>query len=255
MLSRLFRQFLFALVHWAVNILVAVQNVYQQFWVQKWCISSKSEVNKNDIKVILENMPKMKKNLKHLVVQADTDNHSLRDLARIVIWSLVAGIPFVSFHDITGELKENEEKLFHEVEKCKKGIPGFIKWARMPDLNGYTNGTQANTVTVNIFSKDDGRPVIAKCIQKIAEGKISCTQQSSELTAQEFGEVLSTLYPCIPDPELFLYTGSSCSTHGLLPWQIRLTEFVQLSIGHNLSVDSYVGALYKYNKCDQRFGK
>ncbi|XP_053604657.1 dehydrodolichyl diphosphate synthase complex subunit nus1 [Plodia interpunctella] len=252
MLSRLFRQFLFALIHWAVNLLVAVQNVYQQIWCSS---SSESEVNQSDIKIILENMPKITKKLKHLVVQADTDHHSLADLARVVIWSLVAGIPYVSFYDITGELKKNEEKLFHEVERYKKGIPGFIKWTRMPDLNGYTNGQQAHTVTVNIFTQDDGRPVVAQCIQNIAEEKISCPQNTRELTAQEFGGVLSSFYPSIPDPELLLYTGSFLCTYGALPWQIRLTEFVQLSIDHKVSVDSYVGALYKYNKCDQRFGK
>lgn len=154
-----------------------------------------------------------------------------------------------------GELIEHEQKLFLEVEKRKKGIPGCIKWSKMPNLNGYTNGTQAHTVTVNIFSSFDGRPKIAQAIREIAENKVICTKATDEYTTQEFDAALASFYPSFPDPDLILYTGSLCSTHGFLPWQIRLAEFIQLSLDHCIDIDSYVGALYKYNKCDQRYGK
>lgn len=101
MLSRLLRQVLFTLVHLAVGLLVAVQNVYRRFWTNK-CYLSTDSVTKNDIQMILEHVPRMTKKLKHLVLLADTDHHSLSDLARLVIWSLVSGVPYVSFHDITG---------------------------------------------------------------------------------------------------------------------------------------------------------
>lgn len=156
---------------------------------------------------------------------------------------------------VAGALKENEEKFFYEVERNKKGIPGCIKWSNKPDVNGYTNGSQANTVVINIFSCDDGKPKIAQCIQEIAKGTISCSKSSDEYTAQELDEVLNTVYPSIPNPEVAFYTGSLCCTHGLMPWHIRLTEFVQLSLDHSVHIKGFLGALYKYNKCDQRFGK
>ncbi|XP_026749029.1 dehydrodolichyl diphosphate synthase complex subunit Nus1 [Galleria mellonella] len=254
MLSRLLRQFLYNLIHLIVSVLVAVQNVYHQFWDIKSNLF-KSEVTNNDIKIILKLITKMNKKLNHLVILADTDHHSLADLARVVIWSLIAGIPYVSFHDITGELRHNEEKLFREVERSKKGIPGFIKWSKMPDLNGYTNGVQGHTVVINIFSNSDGRPTIAQCIQDIAKGTVHCERKSSEYSAQELGKTLALYYPSIPDPDLILYSGSLCCTKGLLPWQIRLAEFIQLSLDYHITIDSYVSALYKYNKYDQRFGK
>lgn len=142
-----------------------------------------------------------------------------------------------------------------EIESKKKGVPGCIKWSNKPDLNGYTNGTRANTVHINIFSQSDGRPKIAKCVKLLAKGDLKIREGSEEYTAQEFNESLIHLYPSIPDPELVLYTGPLCSTFGLLPWHIRLTEFIQLSVNHNVNINSYLGALYKYNKCDQRFGK
>lgn len=101
MLSRLLRHILFSLVHLVVNALVAVQNVYLQFWVKKSNLS-KDEVTKSDIRMVLEHVPRMSKRLKHLVVQADLVHQDMSELARVVIWSLVAAVPYVSFHDITG---------------------------------------------------------------------------------------------------------------------------------------------------------
>lgn len=253
MLSRLLRQFLFFIVHLVVKILVAVQNVYRKLFI-KDCISPKGQVTKRDIQMLLEIVPRQKNRLKHLVVLANSNDHTINDLAQLVIWSLIVGIPYVSFYDVTGHLKTLEDKLFLEIEKNKKGIPGCIKWANKPDLNGYTNGIQANTVFINIFTYSDGKPRIAECIKLIAKGDLKCTRSCNEYTAQEFGEAVQ-FKPVIPDPDLVLYTGALCCTFGLLPWQIRLCEFIQLSVHHNININCYLGALHKYNKCDQRFGK
>ncbi|CAG9787873.1 unnamed protein product [Diatraea saccharalis] len=254
MLSRLLRQFLFTLVHLVVSVLVAVQNVYLRIRTQYNDFSGGEEAA-NDVEVILRHIPYIIKKPKHLVILTDMTQHTLKDLALVVIWSLVAGVPYISFHDVTGELKENETKLFLEVEKCKKGVPGCIKWSNRPNLNGYTNGIQAHTITINVFTASDGRPKIAECIRKIANNELNCKRKTNEFTAQEFDEVLRQFYPSIPDPDLVMYTGSSCRTYGLLPWQIRLSEFVQLSLDQCINIQCYIGALYKYNKCDQRFGK
>ncbi|XP_075975559.1 transport and golgi organization 14 [Anticarsia gemmatalis] len=254
MLSQLLRQALFTLVHLVVSILVAVRNVYHRICYKK-CILPENEVTKSDIKLILEHVPRVTKKLKHLVVVTDTKHHTFSDLARLVIWSLISGISYVSFYDITGDLKYHEEQLFHEVEKKKRGVPGCIKWFKKPDLNGYTNGLQAHTIVINIFTRKDGHQTIAQCIRQIAEDKVICNRKSIEFTAQELDNTLKLMYPSIPDPDLVLYTGPVCCTHGLLPWQIRLTEFIQMSLDHSVNVDNFVGALYKYNKCDQRFGK
>lgn len=101
MLTKPIRQFLFILVHLAVTILVAVQNVYRRYSVKKSNLPK--EVTKRDILTLLENVSKMKNKLKHLVVLADSNVHTMNDLAQLVIWSLVIGVPYISFHDITGK--------------------------------------------------------------------------------------------------------------------------------------------------------
>ncbi|CAF4951299.1 unnamed protein product [Pieris macdunnoughi] len=254
MLSRLIRQILFVLLHLVVSVLVAIQNVYHRFCVKMSNLPKNQTVN-NEVMTVLGHVPLITKELKHLVVLVDTDHHTLTDLARVVIWSLVFGISYVSFHDITGKLQKDEENLFVEVEKQKKGIPGCIKWFDKPNLNGYTNGIQANTISVNILSYNDGRPKITKCLQQISQDNTLCIRSSDEFTSQELDRTLKTIYPSIPDPNLVLYSGPLCCAYGLLPWHIRLTEFIQISIDHSINVNNYLGALYKYNKCDLRFGK
>ncbi|KAI5636281.1 dehydrodolichyl diphosphate synthase complex subunit nus1 [Phthorimaea operculella] len=202
--------------------------------------------------MILDIVPRLNKKLNHLVVVTESGRPSLEELARVVIWTLVAGVPYISFHDVTGELKQNEEKLFHEVERNKKGIPGCIKWSKKPDLNGYSNGLQAHRIVVNILTQDDGRPKIADCIKQIASGTIPCKRTSEEFTAQELDNALAHVYSAIPDPDVVLYIGPLCCTYGLLPWHIRLSEFIQLK---SVSLENYISALVAYSQCNQRFGK
>lgn len=103
MLSRLLRQVLFTLLHFLVSVLVAVQNVYNRVLACKNKLL-REELTKREIKTIIERMPKIYKQLKHVVMLVDMDHHSLSDIARLVIWNLVAGVPYVSFFDTTGNV-------------------------------------------------------------------------------------------------------------------------------------------------------
>lgn len=57
-----------------------------------------------------------------------------------------------------------------------------------------------------------------------------------------------------PDPELALYFGAVCCTYGFLPWHIRLTEFLPVTSQRTMTVATFISNLYKYAKCEQRFG-
>lgn len=57
-----------------------------------------------------------------------------------------------------------------------------------------------------------------------------------------------------PDPELAIYFGDICCTFGLLPWHIRLTEFVNVETQRALTIHTFLETLFKYAKCEQRFG-
>lgn len=59
----------------------------------------------------------------------------------------------------------------------------------------------------------------------------------------------------VPDPDLALYFGGICGTYGLLPWQIRLTEFLSLGRQSHLRLNKFLNVMDTYAACQQRLGK
>lgn len=85
-----------------LSAIIFFQSIYRQFWSSKDL--EKDGVDLQDIKVILSHKEWLKKKLVHLIVVADTKYLSVEDLAKVVIWSLVYGVPYVSFYDVQGNL-------------------------------------------------------------------------------------------------------------------------------------------------------
>lgn len=97
---QLLRECLYLLMHITINIIVTLQHFCRPFWNKE---GSSLNGMASDIEVLMKNVPKLTKTLNHLVVLADTKRHCMSDLARVVIWSRVARVPYVSFHDVTGK--------------------------------------------------------------------------------------------------------------------------------------------------------
>lgn len=104
MLSRLLREVLFTLIHVVLSLVTLVYNVRRRLWTKQWYFREKS-VTKKDVELLVTRLHKAGPTLQHLVV-ADAGVLSCTDLARVLIWSLVAGVPFVSFYDVTGIIYE-----------------------------------------------------------------------------------------------------------------------------------------------------
>lgn len=78
---------------------------------------------------------------------------------------------------------------------------------------------------------------------------------SSELTISVINTNLSHVSNNRPDPDVAIYFGDVCGTYGLLPWNIRLTEFFGIGKISTIYVEKFTSILKKYDKCEQRFGK
>jgi hypothetical protein len=121
---------------------------------------------------------------------------------------------------------------------------------RFPHRNGYKRH-----IIVNLFSSDDGH---AKFDQLLTREMCqdSKKRKNQQITINEVDEKLSKMFGNMPEPDLAIFFGSVCCTMGFMPWHIRLTEFIQISHKlRDLSLDKYLRVLYKYAKCEQRFGK
>lgn len=120
---------------------------------------------------------------------------------------------------------------------------------KFPKRNDYKK-----QIIVNLYSSDDGQERFNDLLTLECHDKLK-NAEAENLTIDYIDSKLGKLYGC-SDPDLAIFFGSFCCTMGFLPWHIRLTEFIPISNRlHNISLDKYLQVLYKYGKCEQRFGK
>lgn len=112
----------------------------------------------------------------------------------------------------------------------------------------YSNGLKKQ-LSVNFLSPDDGKIRISEICRNIAaDHRITSKQINISYLDSRFKEIV------LIEPELAIYFGPICCTYGLLPWHIRLTEFINIPSQFGLSVQSFLNVLFTYSKCEQRFG-
>lgn len=86
--------------------------------------------------------------------------------------------------------------------------------------------------------------------------RIAQTGESTQmLNVNSIDKIISESEQYVTDPELGLYFDDVCCTFGLLPWQLRLTEFFKVNFYSTIKITHFLDALYNYSKCEQRFGK
>lgn len=171
---------------------------------------------------------------------------------------------YLSFYSVLGiikyELSSAFLKVIEEVNKsdsekivwgpeCQRSNDGSIKY---PHRNGYKRH-----IVVNLYSSEDGHEKFSELLtQQLCTADKSLACKSKDITIDLIDEKLSKLYGHIPEPDLALYFGSFSCTQGILPWHIRLTEFIQISYKlRSLTLQKYISVLYKFARCEQRFGK
>lgn len=197
----------------------------------------------------------------HLVVMLGPEEPEYKQLAKFIFWSMAAGIGHVSFYDHRGTLKRNHREMLNFVSQQPRGESEQIVWTPqlktvsglLPPRNGYRR-----RVVVSFFSPDDGKRQLAATARTISNQlRTGAVSAPSDITVEMVDQRLQNQFHHIPDPELAVYFGPICSTHGMLPWQIRLTEFLPLEttgLGE-VNVSHFLSCLYRFAKCEQRFGK
>lgn len=215
----------------------------------------------NEIESISKHVDLIGKIPSHLVVIIGNESISYRDLANIIVWCIAAGISFLSFYDYQGVLKKNEAELVKVLSEIGKGQIENVVWGKKTNTNGILkkNGTKngfkaSHKICVNIFSLCDGKGSIVELTKSLGRSVLAGHLKSSDINQDLISEKLQSEID-IPDPELALYCGEASSTYGFLPWQIRVTEFMQIRTHHKMKVKDFLQVLERYGKCVQRFGK
>lgn len=152
-----------------------------------------------------------------------------------------------------GALKADQLELLKYVNKEKE--LDEILWG--PNLNKFskTNGyNKENRTEVNFFCPKNGKQEIVSLCQQFGMAAKNDNLKIDEITVDFVDKKLRESLG-VPDPDLALYFGGICGTYGLLPWQIRLTEFLSLGRQSHLRLNTFLNVIDKYASCQQRLGK
>ncbi|GJQ74822.1 hypothetical protein Trydic_g21659 [Trypoxylus dichotomus] len=186
--------------------------------------------------------------ISHITILLGTEEPSYKDLTNIVLWSIAAGIPFISFYDYKGLLKQSEE-LFQDQIKDEKSLDDHIIWHNT-HKGTYRNGYIGRKIHIKVLSALDGKAQFAELCKRYSQEKVDI----EKMTVQTLDSCLKEYYE-FPDPNLAIYFGKALSVYDYPPWQISITEFLNIQSHHNIHHKEFINVLSRYNKCEQRLGK
>jgi len=168
--------------------------------------------------------------------------------------------------------------------------PPVVKFHNIQKSNGYVNGVNGikphEALHIFVYSREDGKAAIVNAVKDICTENFNISKTSADIQEVDKPEdsaatvpkqisssstphvdekaldkylnrhkhVSSKLADLKTDPDILLILGKVKSTLGFLPWHIRLTEIHWLPPLKKVGLSDFIESLYKYSKCQQRFG-
>ncbi|KAI4457710.1 hypothetical protein MML48_7g00011720 [Holotrichia oblita] len=155
----------------------------------------------SDFSEIVKQTQALPKLPKHITILLGNEEPSYRDLTNIVLWSIAAGIPFISFYDHKGLLRKSETLLKAQVED-EKNVGDHIIWHN--SKGAYKNGYIGRRIHVKILSPVDGKAQFAEVCKTLAQQDITI----EKINIQSLDSYLRDHYE-FPDPDLGIYCGKN----------------------------------------------
>ncbi|XP_017859611.1 PREDICTED: dehydrodolichyl diphosphate synthase complex subunit nus1 [Drosophila arizonae] len=274
-------QFVCQLLGHLLIICIAAFDLLQQLWVRLHALASRSyDYLQCDQRAFLDSALRgLEKLPKHLVLVVGPDDCyvDVALLKRIFSYAQIVGIPYLSVYDtrtqgngyvdlsLFCQLDEKSERCFHwpssSQAKEQKLIQNGHKINQNGTSNGYaSNGAHQKQLQVYQITRADGHALIADVCRELYESRKSVQVQAmleerQKLTNGINGMLNKRLGYAVPEPELGIVFSRQTCTYGLLPWHVRFTEFHTHRSGSYFDAKSFAQVLYKYARCEQRWGK
>lgn len=241
---------------------------------------------------VLQDASKLKKLPRHLgVIFMAKQTNNLRRVCYLINWVVGFGIPNISLYDVDGMLKLKLPSLLHAMTQtcvdvtiqvvvdgqvyvqdcggssssklCDKSKNQFclknsrncvtnllaekVTSTKLSNGINSVTGSQQHILTLNILCIEDGKEDIVRLCKK------SCRENCSPLHPEYITSELITSGQI--DPDLVVVVGRPICSLGFLPWQIRLTEFLNIPSLSRLNYFEFRRLLNLYSNCEQRFGR
>ncbi|KAF7268225.1 hypothetical protein GWI33_018683 [Rhynchophorus ferrugineus] len=201
---------------------------------------------KDKINSLEKDVHRRKKLPNHLTVLLGQENPSYNDLANIVVWCMLNHIKFLSFYDHKGQLCKHSLEKSLTPKLCKGD---HILWHEVSCLN-QKNGFVGRKIHIKLISPEkEGRMALVNLTGRLANQKEEIT-----FSVEQIDQSLYKYFE-FPDPEMGLHCGQNLNFFAYPPWQMALTEFLNIKTHHKLSYNRFLKKLSIYSKCEQRKGK
>ncbi|KFB42549.1 AGAP000402-PA-like protein [Anopheles sinensis] len=248
-------EYLMLLVRWCHKVIL-------QQTLGSWSVTAREKHRlKQSQLAIKSQLQHVEKVPKHLVVVLGPEEPNYTVLSNYILWSYAANIEYVSFYDHNGLVKRNHEQIMRYVRDVQlEDTSDKLEWSRQQAVPSSVQCFEAwprsgRRTVVAFFSPEDGKPGLVNLSRSIGVSVRKRNLALSEVNIDYLDRQLQAAHNHIPDPDLAIYFGNICSTYGLLPWQIRLTEFLPLERRlRDSNEQHFVNCLLKYAKCEQRIG-
>ncbi|XP_067626007.1 uncharacterized protein Tango14 [Eurosta solidaginis] len=145
---------------------------------------------------------------------------------------------------------------------------GVLMNGAVSDKRSMSNGDACHShrhihehLKIYQLSEQDNRPLLAKICRELfkqrntpnVQNLLDNRKQLEQYITDELAKYMH--WEKIVDPELSIIFNTFTCTYGVLPWQTRFTEFHTFETGRCINAENFVKVLYRYSKCEQRWGK
>ncbi|ORX82633.1 Undecaprenyl diphosphate synthase [Anaeromyces robustus] len=215
------------------------------------------------------------------IQQNDIKNSTslFNNIKNLVHWSMEVGIPYITFYDYHGFLKENARKIIENFDN-EVNFLAFSKPYLQFNCSGQNIGslTLNNTYTfknenesqkefienfkINFISYEDGKTHLVKITKLLSKSKKSSEvakmtiEDMNKFILENSGESIKTEKE--RDPDLIIIFGGYYdffNLYGYPPWQIRLSEIYPIPGKPKINYYGFINGLIRYSRCQQRIGK
>eukprot|EP00300_Choanocystis_sp_HF-7_P000190 c10166_g1_i1.p1 GENE.c10166_g1_i1~~c10166_g1_i1.p1 ORF type:complete len:251 (-),score=40.47 c10166_g1_i1:79-831(-) len=209
----------------------------------------------------------MKFQVAHLGLIIDSRYVYVNQISRVCAWAVDCGIKYITIHDWKGQCADQQEAIAMALFHLQTGTPICVRTTNAQfdlDAESFTSkpvplnslpSTDPRLVTILITRGEDGHEILVQCARSLALQVPADCMATIDVDRVDAAVRAHPVIRGVPDMDVALEFTPSHSLAGLLPWHLRLTEFISAGHLHEFSRQDFYRCLEKFSHIEQRFGR
>ncbi|RWS04603.1 hypothetical protein B4U79_18357 [Dinothrombium tinctorium] len=189
-----------------------------------------------------------------LIIEAEKECISVDSIAKLIRWTQLLGIAYISIYDYSGLITLKKEEVVQKLSgkennnkklKCEKDALTTC----VEHVSTIKSCFHYGSSKVALLDATDGRPAIVSAIKFVINDT-----NGTPITYKKIIDCLKAKFG-FPEPDAIFKFGSSVSALGFPPLFLRISEMFSLKSYTNVTVFQFIDVLKSYEKRDRRCGK